>query len=356
MPENITRFLEKAPLTASAPCRVDVGGTLDIKTIYLPMAHLSPATFNLAVDLRTEVSLFPYTAGVVKVSSRGFDSVEFPAADAPYDHPLGLIFAIAAHYNVSGLHIVIDSASPPQSALGGSSAAAVALVCALEALQAGKDEISRKEIALTAHAIEEGAARFPCGLQDQLASVYGGANAWFWRSFDGRPDFKRKVVFDEARSLDFNQCFIVAYCGIPHVSRDINGRWMNHFIQAEDRALWRKIIHYSHSFIEALTAGQLDDAILSMNRESELRKQMTPDVFDDMGEALVLCAREMDCGVRFTGAGGGGCVWALGEPENIKGLKNSWEIVLRKREDARLLETQIDTRGVIAPGGLSLTD
>lgn len=357
MPENITRFLEEAPLTTSAPCRVDMGGTLDIKTIHLPMAHLSPATFNLAIDLRTDVSLFPYTAGVVKVSSRGFESVEFPAAAAPYNHPLGLMFAIADYYNVSGLHIVIHSASPPKSALGGSSAAAVALVCALASLQAGPaDGLSRKEIALTAHAIEEGAAQVPCGLQDQLASVYGGANAWYWRSLSGHPDFKRVIVFDQARCLDFNDRFIVAYCGVPHVSKDINSRWMNHFIRAEDRDLWRNIIHASRSFIEALSAGRMEEAILSMNRESELRKQMTPDVFDDMGESLAGCARELDCGARFTGAGGGGCVWALGAPESIRRLKNEWKTLLRSREDACLLETRIDTLGVTAPERVSLTD
>ncbi|MEW6078914.1 MAG: galactokinase [Thermodesulfobacteriota bacterium] len=356
MPENITRFLEKSPLTASAPCRVDMGGTLDIKTIYLPMGHLSPATFNLAIDLRTEVTLRPHTAGVVKVSSRGFDSVEFPAADAPYDHPLGLMFAIAAHYNAAGLHLDIRSASPPKSALGGSSAAAVALVCALESINSGKKEVSRKEIALTAHAIEEGAARIPCGLQDQLAAVYGGANAWFWRSFDGRSDFRRSIIMDEARCLDFNQCFLVAYCGVQHESSNINGRWMSHFVRAENRALWRKIIHYAGSFIEALSTGQLDEAILSMNRESDLRKQMTPDVFDDMGDRLVLSARETECGARFTGAGGGGCVWALGDPDNISRLKGKWEAILRAREDALLLNTRIDTRGVTAPDGIMLTD
>jgi len=356
MPENTTRFLEKSPLITSAPCRVDMGGTLDIKTIYLTMAHLSPVTFNLAIDLRTEVSLLPYKTGLVKVSSRGFDSAEFPATEAPYNHPLGLIFAIASYYNASGLHIVIDSASPPRSALGGSSSAAVALVCALASLHTDASELSRKRIALIAHAIEEGVARVPCGLQDQLAAVYGGANAWFWNCSYGRPDFKRKKIFDDVQCRNFNECFIVAYGGIPHASRDINSRWMHHFIRAEDRTLWKQIIHYAESFIEALIAGDMGQAIQSMNRERELRKQMTPDVFDDMGESLAACAEEANCGVRFTGAGGGGCVWALGEPENIRHLKDKWEYLLREREDACLLETRIDNTGIIAPAGLSLID
>ena len=48
-----------------------------------------------------------------------------------FEHPMGLMFAIAAYFRAGGIHIQIESASPPRSALGGSSAAAVALVAAL---------------------------------------------------------------------------------------------------------------------------------------------------------------------------------------------------------------------------------
>lgn len=355
MSQNIKKYLEDSPLTTSAPCRVDMGGTLDIKTIYLPMQYLSPATFNLAIDLRTEVTLLPYTEGMVKIASRGFECVEFKSGAAPYNHPLGLMFAIADYFNVSGLHIRINSTSPPRSALGGSSAAAVALVCALAAIRK-EPFLSRKKIALVAHGIEEAVARIPCGLQDQLASVYGGANAWYWYSSGGYPDFTRTVVLDNTQCTAFNDRFAVAYCGIPHESSDINSRWMRHFVQADNRALWKDIIDCSRSFIEALAAGKIDEAVIAMNRDSTFRKQMTRDVFDDMGEALAAAAGETNCGVRFTGAGGGGCVWAVGEPEDIMRLKDMWGSILENSEDACLLQTRIDTRGLVAPDDIPLTD
>ena len=356
MPENLRRLLEREPMTTSAPCRLDMGGTLDIKTIYLPLARLAPMTFNLAIDLRTSVSLFPYEKGLVKVTSRGFESVEFPAAAAPYQHPLGLMFAIADYYSASGLHIIIESASPPRSALGGSSAAAVALVCALAACRSRTAILSRKEIALVAHAVEEGVARMPCGLQDQLASAYGGINAWRWVLRNGQPDFEKTPLLTGTGGLDLRGRFLVAYCGVPHASSDINGRWMNHFIQAEDRTLWEEIVGCSRAFIEAFQAGRLGAAVEAMNRESDLRKQMTPEVFDDMGELLAACARECNCGVRFTGAGGGGCVWALGETAPVRRLKTAWRTLLAQRPDACLLEAGIDYRGLIAPSGVTLKD
>ena len=73
-----------------------MGGTLDIDTFSLPLHHLSPCTFNIALNLRTRVRLHPYHQDLVKVSSKGFDQAEYPLNKAPFDHPLGLIFAIAA--------------------------------------------------------------------------------------------------------------------------------------------------------------------------------------------------------------------------------------------------------------------
>jgi D-glycero-alpha-D-manno-heptose-7-phosphate kinase len=131
---------------------------------------------------------------------------------------------------------------------------------------------------------------------------------------------------------------------------------MSHFISAENRDLWKDIIGCARSFIEALKAGKIDEAVVSMNRDSTCRKQMTPDVFDDMGESLATAAKEISCGVRFTGAGGGGCVWAIGKPENISRLKGRWKTLLKNRDDACLLEARIDTKGLMAPDGISLTD
>src|SRR5210317_1977628 len=130
MDKKLRKILESKPIEASAPCRIDMGGTLDIPTFYYPLRHLSPCTFNIALALRTRVRLRPFSRGQVKISSRGFKDAQFPAAAAPFDHPMGLMFATAAFFNADGIHIDIESQSPPRSALGGSSAAAVALIAA----------------------------------------------------------------------------------------------------------------------------------------------------------------------------------------------------------------------------------
>ena len=84
-----------------------------------------------------------------------------------------------------------------------------------------------------------------------------------------------------------------------------------------------------------------------MNRELSIRRELTPGVLDAMGEKLADTALENNGGARFTGAGGGGCIWAIGEVEDIDKLKGIWEKVLSGRKDARLLDVNIDPDGLL---------
>jgi len=186
---------------------------------------------------------------MVKVSSKGFKSVEYPLDTVPFDHPLGLMFAIAAYFGVQGVHIQIESSSPPRSALGGSSSAAVALV--VEKTGAGS-LLSRKHTAMLAHAIEGSVAGVPCGLQDQLAAAHGGVNVWYWLDGIKGPCFKKKTVYQKKFFKNFEKHLLLAYCGIPHVSKDINGKWVRQFLSGRYRKLWAEIIAYTHRFVDAL--------------------------------------------------------------------------------------------------------
>lgn len=345
---DLTNVVKEKPIEASAPCRIDMGGTLDISTFYLPLTHFEPCTFNIAINLRTRVRLLPFRKGIIRVSSKGFESAEYPLDKAPFEHPLGLMFAVAAYFRADGIHIHIDSSSPPCGALGGSSAAATALVAAfvkgLE--QMGKKPISREKIAVLAQALESSVAGVPCGLQDQLAAAFGGVNAWFWKGGIDAPMFEQKIIVGANKLKDLENHLLLAYCGMPHESRDINGRWVRQFLSGQYRQNWAEIIHLTKKFVEALSAGNYKEASLLMNRETKIRKKMTPDVLDEIGEMLVISAAENKCGARFTGAGGGGCVWALGEAADISTLKEIWKEVLLKRKDARILDARIDPDGL----------
>jgi len=348
MHADIRDILKAGPITASAPCRIDMGGTLDLSTFYIPLRSLNPCTFNMALSLRTAVRIEAWEKGRVRVASKGFKSTEFPTGQAPFNHPLGFMFAVANYFNADGIQITIESSSPPRSALGGSSAAAVALVAALQEAVSrwGGKPMTRRKAVLLAHALESSVAGVPCGLQDHLAAAYGGVNAWYWPTSMGSPVFKRVPVMRSAMFKDMEKHTLVAYCGAPHISADINGEWVRQFIAGERRERWAQVTDCTHQFISAMAVMDIGKAADCMNREVTLRLAMTPGVLDEIGAQLVTAAIDSGCGARFTGAGGGGCVWALGNAEDIDSLREMWETILSARADARLLDSTIDRKGL----------
>jgi D-glycero-alpha-D-manno-heptose-7-phosphate kinase len=342
---NFKQVLETKQVSASVPCRVDFGGTLDISTFYLPMAHLNPASFNIALDMRTFVTLSSWTKDWIKVSSRGFDSAEFHREKIRFDHPMGLMFAIAKYFNAHGVHIQINSTSPPKSALGGSSSAAVAIIAAFYA--ALDQKINPEKIAWLAHYIESSVACVPCGVQDQAAAAFGGVNLWEWKMGETGPMFIKSPVFTENQDLDgLNDHMIVAYCGIPHVSKDINKQWVESFVQGKTTRIFEKIVEITKEFSRALKTKNFGLAGELMIKETKLRLEMTPEVLDKTGKKLFERAKDENCGARFTGAGGGGCLWAVGEKANISNLRIAWKDLLEPIKDGKILDTKIDTIGI----------
>lgn len=350
MKSALKKILEKEPIEASAPCRIDMGGTLDISTFYFPLRHYAPGTVNLALDLRTRVRVSAYTDGIVKISSKGFRSAEYPMLRVPMRHPLGLLFAVAAYFGQAGIHIAVDSASPPKSGLGGSSAAAVALIASL-AVITGKDDMPRKKIAWLAHAIEGSVAGVACGIQDQLAAAYGGVNLWMWKAGHENPGYGKKVLVQKKYYGDIEKRLLVAFCGKPHVSAQVNSRWVDQFLTGKYRQEWIEIIGCTQGFAKALVEKDLPRAIDWMNKETAIRRRMTPEVLDATGRKLVRAAIDNRCGARFTGAGGGGCIWAVGGADAIEKLRSRWQRLLKPIPSARLLNAGIDASGVVVNKG-----
>ena len=331
---------------ASAPCRVDLGGTLDLASLYLPLQHVDPATFNIALDMRTKVKISPWEKGGVKIASRGFTPCEAPSKALPFSHPMGLMFGVVSFFGADGVLVEIDSASPPRSALGGSSVAAVALVAAFlnafEGVNNGLELQTRS--ACIAQAVESAVAGVVCGIQDQMAAAHAGISLWRWRA---EMEPLRVEVLSEPNATDLSDHLAVAYCGIPHDSLDINGRWVRGFLSGEQREPWYDIAEITHEFAAAFKCKAWDKAALLMNRETDIRCNLTPDVLDPVGQQLVAAAREEGCGARFTGAGGGGCLWALGEDEPMVRTRHQWQEILAKTDEGRLLSSQIAWKGVV---------
>jgi D-glycero-alpha-D-manno-heptose-7-phosphate kinase len=139
----------------------------------------------------------------------------------------------------------------------------------------------------------------------------------------------------------------LAYGGIPHESKSVNSVWIRQFLSAKNRKIWEKVVSLTHDFEKAILTKEFRLAAQIMSVETALRRKMTPFVLDEIGRKLVISAERENCGARFTGAGGGGCIWSIGDAYALQNLRPGWEEILSRRQGARLLDFKIDSKGVL---------
>lgn len=332
---------------AEAPCRLDCGGTVDIAPLAAGLSRLRPATLNIALRLRTKVRARRTDGGGIRVESAGFGAGGGEGG-LDYNHPLGFFFLAADYFGLDNVSLTIESASPPRSALGGSSAALTAAVAALARL-AGR-RLARWEVARVAFTIEQALFSVPCGRQDHLAAAYGGVNLWSWKPGQGR-GYSRRRLTDARAAVALEKRLLVVYPGQTHSSADVNGTWVRGFISGQSRPVWVEIVRATRDLAEAIEQGRWDKAAVALRRETELRRGLTPEVLTETGERLVRAAEELGLGARFTGAGGGGCLYALGPKTGVDDLRPVWREMVDQLPGAMFLPSRIDRQGLRVTAG-----
>jgi D-glycero-alpha-D-manno-heptose-7-phosphate kinase len=345
----IKEILERCPVEASAPCRVDSGGTWDIKSLALPLESLRPTTINIALNLRTHVRLSPCAAGRVGISSEGFSLREEHACDRlPFNSPFGLFFAAVSYFGFHGLKIHICADSPVKSALGGSSTALVSLIKALSKVSiiiGGKKWTRGKMLHLGYH-LEDGVSRGKCGIQDQAAAVYGGVHRWLWCYGDRGMPARRKSLLDRKGQRELSRHLLVAFSGKSHVSSRINRKWIDQFLSGKTRSGWMKVNGIVQDMEEAFIRRDWPGVARLLREEMGIRREITPDAMIPLTEKLIDQAENAGCGARFAGAGAGGSVWAIGEKEKLQRLHKIWEETLSPIKKAGILPCAVDPAGV----------
>lgn len=347
--KSLYNLLTKQQVKASAPCRIDSGGTWDIKALALPFEGVKPTTINIALNLRTFVVLSPYDEGLIRVSSRGFTRGEVFSTDKiRFNSSFGLFFAAISYFGFHGLDVHISSQSPVKSALGGSSTAMVALINALGkvSVRLGGKKMSKRELLHLAYHIEDSISGGNCGLQDQAAAIYGGVHQWKWRYGHLNNPLERYSLLNRKGQAEFSECILVAYSGKSHTSLRINNNWIKDFLSGRTRSGWIKANQIVNNLARAIEGQNWRQAAGLLQEEMRLRKELTPEALIPITEKLVDQAIRSGCGARFAGAGAGGSVWALGDMENIQRLKEIWTNTLATVRGAKVLKCGIDPAGV----------
>lgn len=346
---SLKEILEDSPVEASAPCRIDSGGTWDIKAMALPFEHVMPATVNIALNLRTRVTLSPFDDHKIRITSQGFPRGEtYNAYDVPLASPYGIFLAAISHFDFRGMALHIRSDSPIKSAMGGSSTALVALIKAFDKIgvRLGRKKLTLRDILHLSYHLEDSVSGGNCGLQDQAAAVYGGVNLWTWRYGNPAKPFDRTPLMSRKEQGTLSDHLAVAFTGTSHVSSRTNRKWLADFLSGKTRNGWLEVNQIVREFARELRANEWTGAARILKEETALRRKLTPEALIPTAETLIRQAEQAGCGARFTGAGAGGAVWGIGEQGNIERVRESWRSTLAFLKGASVLNCRVDRVGV----------
>ncbi len=345
---DFSQQLPNTEIKSSAPCRVDVGGTWDLKCFALPYTRINPATTNIAVSLRTTIRLTPYREGWVRISD-GKHHEEFPFSDLDLSGHFGLLFAIVSHFGVAGVDIQISYGCPPRSGVGGSGTLSVALSGALAKTQEliGGEGISREAVVELAYTIEDGLRFSYTGLQDQCAAAFGGVHQWHWTYGSLKGNFRRRQVMDPERYADLNSRLVLAYVGKSHDSNDVNSQQVADFLAGHHRIQWLRVNEIASEFAEALASEDWGTAGELLDEETRIRCAIVPSRITQLGEKLQDASRQVGAGFATAGSGNGGCVWSLTRsPADAPALAERWEDVMQEVPAAHMISAVVDADGL----------
>ncbi len=311
-------------IDSSAPTRIDLaGGTFDIWPLYL--FHDGAQTINAALSLRAFCTLQSRADGrivlrsddtgerVEALSVRDLDLDRLPlvarlvhlflAADV-WPHPGR---AIAGH---GGLEVTTRSDSPVGAGIAGSSAMHVALAAALAAWT--DRTLTDDELLAIAMNVETQVIRVPTGAQDYRPALYGGVSAVELRA----TGVTRVALPVSAAALSSR--IVVAYTGASRQSGINNWDVMKRRIDGDPQviAAFNGIRDAAAGMRAALSSGDWDAAGRHLAAEWHCRMRLAPGVTTPEIDGLLAAARAAGASAgKVCGAGGGGCLFCLVEPD-----------------------------------------
>lgn len=301
-------------VTAHAPCRVDLaGGTLDIWPLYL--FHPGAVTVNFAVNLltRCRVTRLPgkriHLKSIDTRKQETFLDLKTLCGARRFRHPLAARL-VAFFAPEGGLSLETHSESPPGAGISGSSALMVATTAALAQFTGRR--LSREQIREIAQNVEAQLIRVPTGCQDYYPALHGGVSA-----IHLEPDgVHREAVPVSPEELDAR--FVLAYTGVPRQSGINNWEVFKAHINGNRRVFrnFEDIAAIARETHRALLEANWKELARLMRAEWKLRRKNAPGITTPIIENLVrVAARHGATAAKVCGAGGGGCVVFLMEPD-----------------------------------------
>jgi D-glycero-alpha-D-manno-heptose-7-phosphate kinase len=308
-----------AIVRARAPVRFcDLGGWTDIRIVECGYV------LNLSAALYTHVTVETgVREGVHLVSDDSSVEISVPSvSDLDYDGTLDLLKAALRRSALTGgVQIRIRSDVPPASGLGSSAAVGVSAVAALSAVT--DQAWLPHEVAREAQKLEVEELELECGVQDQMAAAYGGANAM-------------EVCYPEARVfpvpiapstlLELEERLLLVYTGRSRFSSALHEKVIGAYQsgQSRTRDAFETLAECARRAKRALLRGDLEAFGAAINANWEAQKQLHPDITSPEVEALAQRAETAGAAAfKLNGAGGGGTATLLCRPDRIGAVRSA---------------------------------
>jgi D-glycero-alpha-D-manno-heptose-7-phosphate kinase len=324
-------------IVTSAPTRIDLaGGTIDIWPLYL--FHPGAQTLNAAISLRASARIEPRQDSRIVLQSEDTGRIVEANhwSELRDHHELRLLSLISHFFEAHSLTLTTTSQSPAGAGIAGSSALNVA-VCAAFA-DWSRRHYEPEALLQIAMNIEAQTIKVPTGLQDYRPALYGGVAA-----LELDVDGIHRVPLDlDARELESR--LVLCYTGEPRNSGTNNWEITKRHIDGDRHIFdcFERIRDTAATMRTALGASDWDGVGRAIADEWENRKRLAPGVttpaIDAMLEAAIAAGA---AGGKVCGAGGGGCLFCIGEPDRLPAIRQALA-----DNGASILEFKVDSDGL----------
>jgi D-glycero-alpha-D-manno-heptose-7-phosphate kinase len=327
-------------IVTKAPCRVDMaGGTLDIWPLYL--FHANAVTVNFAVDRYTSCVLEPRADKEIHIESldlKGTD--QYPSLEAlrsAKKNKLPLVAEILKFFTPStGLNITTNSEAPAGAGISGSSSLIIATSSAFNKLCGTGYKIENiREISQN---IEARIIHVPTGCQDYYPAMYGGVSA-----IEMGPAGIKRVAIPVSHA-DLESRVVLAYTGVPRNSGVNNWEVTKAHIDGDKKVHknFEKISAISNGMRSALEKSDWKECSKLLRAEWDFRRTNAPGITTEIIDRLIASTRKAGAtAAKVCGAGGGGCVLFLVEPDAKQRVSD-----LIAKEGATVLPVKVAPQGV----------
>jgi D-glycero-alpha-D-manno-heptose-7-phosphate kinase len=290
------------------------GGTMDLWPLYL--FHPGAVTVNFAVNILTRCKVTRLTDDKIRLKSidtkveeefRNFGEL---CSARKFKHPLaGHLARFFAPDG--GFEVETHSESPAGAGISGSSALMIATTAALARFTGKK--LDREQMRVIAQNVEAQLIKVPTGCQDYYPALYGGVSA-IHLDPDGIHHAAVRVAPEE-----LDRRFVLVYTGAPRKSGINNWEVFKAHINGDKKIFhnFERIGEIARAMHHALSMADWKQVAKLIREEWKLRKTNAPKITTPMIEKLIgVALRQGALAAKVCGAGGGGCVVFLTEPEN----------------------------------------